>query len=185
MKHVIIAGAARTGKTTLSLMLRENNINFTHYKMDSIKRGMDNNFYEGRITLWKDASPKFAKLIKRIIDESKTDIIVDKEQYLIDTCHLYPIDIYNENIDDTIVIFLGYTNITPEEKLKVIRNSDPINGWTKTKDDETLIKGSIMDIEYSIEAKKQCEELNIPFFDTSTSFKETLNEAYKYIIERL
>ena len=50
MKHVIIAGASRSGKTTLSLKLRERG--FTHYKMDTIKRGLDNNFYDGRIELF-------------------------------------------------------------------------------------------------------------------------------------
>ena len=34
--HIIIAGCARSGKTTLSLML--NKYGYVHYKMDSIKK---------------------------------------------------------------------------------------------------------------------------------------------------
>ena len=41
-KVVIVAGCTRTGKTTLSRRLREKG--FNHYKMDTIKRGIENNF---------------------------------------------------------------------------------------------------------------------------------------------
>ena len=183
MKHVIIAGASRSGKTTLSLKLREHG--FTHYKMDTIKRGLDNNFYDGRIELWKDASPKFARLIGRIIRESETDIINNVEWYVIDTCHLYPKDIKEINPKNTVIVFLGYPEISEMEKLKAIRDNDPSNGWTRTKDDEFLLKGTRMDIEYSIEAKKQCDELGIKFFNTGTNFNETILEAYDYIMTNM
>ena len=42
MKHIIIAGASRSGKTTLALKFKKEG--FVHYKMDTIKRGLDNNF---------------------------------------------------------------------------------------------------------------------------------------------
>ena len=108
MKHIIIAGASRSGKTTLALKFKKEG--FVHYKMDTIKRGLDNNFYDGRISLWSDASPKFANLIERIIDEAKTDIILDEEWYVIDTCHLYPKDIAKIDLTNTLVVFLGYPN---------------------------------------------------------------------------
>ena len=44
MKHIIIAGASRSGKTTLALKLAKHG--FVHYKMDSIKRGIDDNFHD-------------------------------------------------------------------------------------------------------------------------------------------
>ena len=50
MKHIIIAGASRSGKTTLALKLAKHG--FIHYKMDSIKRGIDDNFYEKRDGAW-------------------------------------------------------------------------------------------------------------------------------------
>jgi len=42
-----------------------------------------------------------------------------------------------------------------------------------------------MDIEYSIEAKKQCDELGIKFFNTGTNFNETILEAYDYIMTNM
>lgn len=189
MKHVIIAGASRSGKTTLSMKVREslkeNGKTFNHYKMDTIKRGLDNNFYEGRIKLWEDASPKFAKLIARIIEECDTDIIKDVEWYIIDTCHLYPSDISKMDLKNTIIVFLGYPNILPEDKLKAIRANDPKNGWTWTKEDDFLLNGTKMDIEFSKRASEECESLGIPFFDTGENFNESIEQAYKYILENL
>ena len=179
MKHIIIAGASRSGKTTLALKFKKEG--FVHYKMDTIKRGLDNNFYDGRISLWSDASPKFANLIERIIDEAKTDIILDEEWYVIDTCHLYPKDIAKIDLTNTLVVFLGYPNKTVYEKLKDIREYDPFNQWTRKKSDEVLINNSALDIEYSICAKLECEKVNIPFFDTGTNFNEAIEEAYKYL----
>ena len=183
MKHVIIGGCARSGKTTLSLKLRDKG--FIHYKMDTIKRGLDNNFYAGKIKLWTDASPKFAKLITRIISEADTDIISGIEWYIIDTTHLYPKDIVSiYNPKNTIIVFLGYPNMNAKDKVKKIREYDPKNGWTWTKDDLFLENSAKEDIEYSIEAKKECEENNIMFFDTE-DFNKGINEAYNYIINNL
>ena len=62
--HVIIAGTARSGKTTLSLLLNE--YGYTHYKMDSIKRGICESFglkYDN----WEDVSPIMCNIINKII----------------------------------------------------------------------------------------------------------------------
>ena len=69
--HVIIAGAARSGKTTLSLML--NKYGYTHYKMDSIKRGICES-YELKYDDWKDISPIMCRIINRVIDSRGIEI---------------------------------------------------------------------------------------------------------------
>ena len=40
-------------------------------------------------------------------------------------------------------------------------------------------------IDYSIEAKKQCDKLNIKYFDTSHSFLKVKREIIKYIEENI
>ena len=77
MKHIIIAGAARSGKTMMALKLGQEG--FVHYKMDSIKRGIDNNFWDNYKDNWKKVSPHMAYLIKTIIDENQSDIVKNKE----------------------------------------------------------------------------------------------------------
>lgn len=182
MKHIIIAGAARSGKTMMALKLGQEG--FVHYKMDSIKRGIDNNFWNNYKDDWKKVSPHMAYLIKTIIDENQSDIVKNKEFYCIDTCHIYPRDIAKYNLKNTIIVFMGYCNINIEDKLKNIRTYD-IGTWSSLKNDEDLKNDTKLDIEYSKEAKKECEELGIKFFDTSVNFEQTLYDIYKYIKEEL
>lgn len=172
MKHVVIAGCSRTGKTTLSNYF--SNIGFIHYRMDSIKRAIYESFHLKNET-WEQVSPKMAHLIATIIRKSSSH-----EFYCIDTCHLYPIDILNECIENTIIIFMGYPNINEEQKLKLIRKYDT-NAWTSYIEDEEMLNNIKLGIQYSIEAKKQCDVLGIPFFDTSEDFEGTLKNAWNYI----
>lgn len=181
MKHIIIAGASRSGKTTLSLLIRKKG--FVHYKMDSIKRGLDYNFYEGKITEWRDASPKIAHLISTIVNECQTDIIKNLEWYVIDTCHLYPRDIVKQNLEDTIIIFLGYPNLTIEEKMNQIRTYDPMSGWTHEVSDEQLKINIQRDIDFSKEVEKECKEYGIRFFDTGTNYQKTIAGIYRMLKE--
>lgn len=182
MKHVIIAGAARSGKTMLALKLGKDGL--VHYKMDSIKRGIDNNFWNNYKDNWKKVSPHMAYLIKTIIDENQSDIVKNQEYYCIDTCHVYPKDIAKYNLENTVIIFMGYCNIETKDKVKNIRTYDK-GTWSNKKSDDDLIKDTNLDIEYSKEAKKQCEELNIKFFDTSDDFEKQLSLAYQYIKKEL
>lgn len=182
MKHIIIAGAARSGKTMMALKLGQEG--FVHYKMDSIKRGIDNNFWNNYKDNWKKVSPHMAYLIKTIIDENQSDIVKGKEFYCIDTCHIYPRDIAKYNLKNTIIVFMGYCNINIDDKIKNIRQYD-IETWSTKKNDEDLKNDTKMDIEFSKEAKKECEELGIKFFDTSINFEQTLYDIYKYIKDEL
>ena len=175
--HVIIAGAARVGKTTLSLML--NKYGYTHYKMDSIKRGICESLlleYDG----WEKVSPIMCTIINRIIEDNKTDTNYLKEKYLFDTPFLYPKDIELINTEDTIVVFLGHAHISVEEKMKQIRENDKENYWTSKIDDDELRKWISDSIEFSKYLEEECKKYNLKYYDTSNNrdivLKEILNE---------
>ncbi len=182
MKHIIIAGPSRSGKTTLSLMFGK--LGFVHYKMDSIKRGIDRNFWDGYKDDWRKVSPHMSHLIKTIINENASDIVKDKEYYVIDTCHIYPVDIYNEHLENTIIVFLGYANTKIEDKFKFIRKSDQ-KLWSSELDDEELKEYIQIGIDYSIEARDECKKYNIKYFDIGNNFKKSINKAYEYILKEL
>lgn len=179
LKNIIIAGCSRTGKTTLSMLFKE--MGYTHYKMDTIKRGIYNNFCFDKNDDWKNISPKMAHLIAIIINECNSDKIKNKEFYCIDTCHLYPIDIANEKLKNTIIVFLGYTDLNKNDKLINIRKYDSNNIWTSSKSDKEILDNIELGIKYSKEVKKQCNNLKIPYFDTSKNFNKVLNDVYNYI----
>ena len=75
---------------------------------------------------------------------------------------------------------MGYPNINKTQKLGLVRKYD-INTWTSHKSDKEMLNNIELGIKYSIEAKRQCEILDIPFFDTSYDFCTTVNNAYDYI----
>lgn len=177
--HVIIAGAARAGKTTLSLMLNEHG--FTHYKMDSIKRGICES-YLLKYDDWKDVSPIMCTIINRIIEDNKTDTNYLKEKYLFDTPFLYPKDIQYINTEDTKVIFLGYAHIDVDEEVRLIRENDLENYWTTKISDEELSRWTYDNIEFSKYLEEECKKYNIKYFDTSKDREKVLEEALKYII---
>lgn len=172
MKHIVIAGCSRTGKTMIANSFSK--MGYIPYRMDFIKRAIYESFSLENED-WKHVSPKMAHLIATIISNSSS-----QEVCCIDTCHLYPEDIVNECIENTIIIFLGYPNINKNQKLRLVRKYD-INTWTSHKSDKEMLNNIELGIKYSIEAKRQCEILDIPFFDTSYDFCTTVNNAYDYI----
>lgn len=179
--HVIIAGAARSGKTTLSLMLNE--YGFTHYKMDSIKRGICESF-KLQYDDWKDVSPIMCTIINRIIEDNKTDTNYLKEKYLFDTPFLYPKDIQMINTEDTKVIFVGYAHIEVDEMVKLIRENDLDNYWTSKKTDEELRKETYDNIEFSKYIEEECNKYGIKYYDTSYDREKVFKEIISDIIEK-
>lgn len=178
--HVIIAGTARSGKTTLSLLLNE--YGYTHYKMDSIKRGFCESFGL-KYNDWKEVSPIMCNIINRIIQDNKTDTNYKKEKYLFDTPFLYPKDIEKIDTSDTMIIFLGYAHIDPDSEVDLIRQNDEEHYWTTKIDDDLLKRWTIDNIEYSKVLEQECKRLNIKYFDTSFNRDEVLEEAKRYIID--
>lgn len=180
-KHVIIAGACRAGKTTLSKSLSE--LGFIHYKMDAIKRAIYKVFELDKKEDWSALSPKIIQIIESIIEDSGADD--SHERFVIDTPYIYPKDLVNIDREKFVVIFIGYSQTTPEEKLNIIRQNDSKNCWTNSVSDSEMLKQSKMSIEYSKVVKKQCKEIGFAYFDTSTNFTETLEEAREYIEENI
>lgn len=173
MKHIIVAGTALAGKTTLAIYLVKKG--YIHYKMDSIKRAISDIYNDN--SDWKEFSPKMFNIINRMIEENKTDTVYNKEYYVIDTCHLLPRDAYKLK-DKAEIIFIGYTNISVQDKLKEIRDKDTPNRWTYKLDDNKLIKMIEENIEFSKYLKEECLKYNLKYYETSEidKVKELIGE---------
>ncbi len=180
-KHVIIAGACRSGKTTLSKSLSD--LGFIHYKMDAIKRAIYKVFELDKKEDWSVLSPKIIQIIESIVEDNSTDD--SEERFVIDTPYIYPKDLSNIDRRKFVVIFLGYSQITPQEKLNRIRENDSKNCWTNSVSDNEMLKQSEMSIEYSKVVRNQCAENGFAYFDTSFDFTEDLKKARDYIKENI
>lgn len=181
-KHIIIAGASRSGKTTLATRLKD--LGYIHYTMDSIKRGIYNgNFMEGKGSNWKEVSPKMTKLIERLIQDNKEDINYNVEFYVIDVGTIYPEDAVRLNkMDNVILMFLGYPDVDVSWKVHQMQKYDKaLNSWTKNLPEDQITGMVNFSVGFSKEVRKQCLENNIMFFDTGYNQKEVLDEIYKKI----
>lgn len=181
-KHIIIAGASRSGKTTLATRLKD--LGYIHYTMDSIKRGIYNgNFMEGKGSNWKEVSPKMTKLIERLIQDNKEDINYNVEFYVIDVGTIYPEDAVTLNkMDNVILMFLGYPDVDVSWKVHQMQKYDKaLNSWTKNLPEDQITGMVNFSVGFSREVRKQCLENNIMFFDTGYNQKEVLDEIYKKI----
>ncbi len=182
-KHIIIAGASRSGKTTLATKLKE--LGYIHYTMDSIKRGIYNdNFAKGRGSNWEEVSPKMAKILERLILDNMNDINYNVEFYAIDIGPLFPKDVIELNkMDNVIIMFLGYPQIDVSWKVEqMIKYDRIINSWSRDFSQEELEIMINFNIEFSKRIQQQCLENNIMFFDTGYNQNEVLKEIYNKIV---
>lgn len=178
-RHVILAGTARAGKTTVCLELLQ--YGFIHYKMDSIKRGICEAFQIDQHN-WAYLNDKMAYLVNTILKENKTDTVAGNEYYVIDTCHVLP-----ENIslitEDALVIFLGYADISVEEKMKEMRTYDKQHYWSSHLTDEELKRMVQANITLSQFIREECKKYHLFYYDTSYNRDEVLKEVVRFITE--
>ena len=190
MKHVIIAGAPRAGKTTLSRMIRlvinsyyTHSAIYNHYKLDSIKRAIFD-FFKPKNNDWHTASKLVASIIQKVCDDNAQES-TEHECFIFDTPHLYPEDLAGFDRTKFLIVFLGYTDVTIENKVDSILIHDVPTCWTHKlprKKLESLVKGNI---EFSIEIKNQCKKNGFKYFDVSQNMTSALDEAEDYIINNI
>ena len=182
MKHIIIAGSPRAGKTTISRELSSFG-GYVHYRLDSIKRAVFDIFCPGNKD-WHFASQMTVKIIKKLVDDNNQES-TRKEYFIFDTPHLYPEDVKDLSKDDFIIIFIGYTNVDIDEKVNSILKHDAKSCWTQKlsrKKLKELVEGNIA---FSKEIKAECEKYDIPYFDVSVDPIHVLNDVKNYIKEML
>ena len=173
MKNLLIAGVAKSGKSTICEKICEEG-KYNHIPFDYITASMKRNYPEWGVksdVIINDTSKILCTLFKTI-----TDIINDTdEKFIIDCAHIYPHDIVNKlDLNKWKIIFVGYPNIDVDEKIKNIRKYD-INGWTTKKSDGELrtIINKLKDISNII--KQECDKYNFKFIDTSNNFEYVIN----------
>ena len=140
LKNIYLIGPSRCGKTTTATMLQEK-YGYTHIIMDAV------------IEILISYSRNLFKYTKpNIIDLEVLN--PDFAQTLIDS-------------DESVVIYMGYPSITPEEKAKQIRQYDTEFDWTRTLSDEELIVTVQQQIESSKRLQKEAHIHDFEFIDTS------------------
>ena len=167
MKNIFIGGVAKSGKSRLAVKLCENS-KYNHIPLDyfasSFRRKLPEVGITSNIDIQEESSKKYALFLSRFIEIAESN---ENEFFILDSAHIFPKDIINYlDPNKWEVYYLGYSNITPEDKLKELRNNLS-GGWVADKTDEEMLELLSKMVPLSQEIAKQCEECNILYLDTS------------------
>ena len=170
MKHLIIIGAPRSGKSTLARMMRD-----THGHnilcLDDLASAFEKNFPDVGVTIGGDLanSPLLISFVKNYV-HGFTQWAYPGIPTIIEGVHISPkdaVELASIAPDQFQIIVLGYPNITVADKISQMRKHDGPRDWSSEETDEELSKGMTETIGRSQWLQQQCMELKIPFMDTS------------------
>lgn len=188
MKNILIMGTGRSGKTTLSEMLKDKYNNYSLVHSDSLKWAMiraegKEKYYRSNVDKQKEFEhgEYFQKTLLEFFNSS---VLKDKNHYgyILESGQLHP-KIVKKMIDfkKTIVICLGLGNLNADEMVEFCIKHDREKDWTFGLSREYLKKHAI-DWYYTNEMlKKECPKYRIKYYDTSVNRVKTLNNIIQEI----
>lgn len=179
---IIIGGPGRTGKGILSRRLLAE-LHQPYLSLDVVKMGLVNGIPEYGVDPEESTSAVAEKLWPLVramaVNMLETDVhyIIEGEilpHHVVELSERFP--------GQVRACFLGYADITPEQKLREMREfaGNP-NDWTVDSSDEYVLDVIYEFIAFSRSLREECVRLSIPYFDTSREFLPTLDRAAEYL----
>ena len=169
MKNIVILGVARAGKTTLSRMIVNKYKNYQVINGDCVRAAFQEVFPELEINRFhgkgmeKNFSYFCSELLKYEIKQNKKDF-----NYIFESCDITPENASKYfNLDNTLIIFLGYPNLSIEEILYNYKHYADKNDYMLKKTPEEMENRANLWSQKSKEYKELCEKNNIKFIDVS------------------
>ena len=85
--------------------------------------------------------------------------------------------------DELKICFVGYTEISADEKVKFIKNNSEGKGdWLTENSDSYIIEHVYNMIEHSKLIKISCKETDIKYIDTSAEFESAIEKTIRYLM---
>lgn len=174
MKNILIIGCPRSGKSTLANMLCGKR-GFSLISIDAIVSTFGKIFPDLGMHLEPEKSePILSKFIFEYMRQLHQEN--PNRKYVVEGCHLSPETVAkNANLDFFDAICLGYPDLTPEQFLLRVRQTD----WATTKPDNEIMQMGEYFIKQTKLHKNACNRLRINFIDTSDDIEKTLTECIK------
>jgi hypothetical protein len=178
----VLGGASRSGKTLLARRaVAEKQI--PYFPLDalfySLVHGVpelgvrhDNTLMERPHKMWPLTKPCLDYFLK------------EERDYLVEGDSILPSQISDLVAEGKPIkcCFVGYTELTKDEKLTLVRQHCQGNAdWTKDIPNEEMFPMIDEMIEFSKYLKEECAKYNIPYFDISHSFEEPREQAFEYL----
>ncbi|GEM_PF-4461065 len=177
MKTVVIGGVCRTGKSRLANKIFQNTKS-TVFHADHLMNILYNNFPDS-------VKDKFPKVLIKLIRNMGKEFNYTR---IFESCHVDPIVVKSKlNYPNYIFLFLGYPKVNINKKLQQLREygANHSECWTNQHDDRSLILHIQHFAEISQEHQLKCQQVAIPYFDTSDNFNDVWDEAYDYVMQKL
>lgn len=182
MKNIIIFGEPRSGKSTLANMIVDR-FNYQVIHVDSIRDTFKKIYPElGIAPNMAIENEKFQLFLQEYLYRNTIKEERNKYGYVMEGCETSVDDcnrLYNDG--NNIIYFLAQVDITPEQLFNNIRNNDSKQDWTFKYTDDELMKICKKILSNGKKIKKECENYNIKFIDTSRNREEFLNDILNEI----
>ena len=179
----LVGGASRAGKSKLARrMLLERHI--PYLPLDALMMGFANGLPEFGVEPYGPDIEVGEKLWP-LVHAMAVDLLETDVDYLIEGACLLPgqvarlVQTYGPAVR---TCFIGYTDISPREKLHQIRafGGEP-NDWLQPAPDDEVIAFVDTMLDYSRYLRDECTAHRIRFFDNSHGFLGTLSMAFDYL----
>ncbi len=177
MKTVVVGGVCRAGKSRLANKVFQNT-KATVFHADHLMNILYNNFPDS-------VKDKFPKVLIKLIRNMGKEFNYTR---IFESCHVDPIIVKSKlNSPNYIFLFLGYPQVNIDKKLQELREYGAKHSecWTNQHDDESLILHIKHFAKISQEHQLKCQQVAIPYFDTSDNFNYVWNQAYDRVMRNL
>jgi len=179
---IILGGASRAGKGIISRQLMTR-LNLPYLSVDPLKMALiravpqypvDPN--AGSVEVSRQLWPYLSTLMSNLV-ETGVEYIIEGE-----ILPEHAAQFLNAGEQKITVCFVGYCDISNEEKVKSIKhNSGFPNDWTVDCSDDEIIDLVEESIEYSQFLKKECQSLGLKYIDTGVDFEGSISEVINFI----
>lgn len=178
LKNIYLVGPSRCGKTVAAMQLQEK-YGYTHIIMDAVIETMS----EIAPQLGIQHGNLDSEVFRNFLRLYSTNLFKYTRQNVIDVEVLEPSFARTMiNDDESTVIYMGYPSITPQEKLKQIREYDGEFDWTRNLSDEELSELLSKCIETSKKLQEEAKKYGFEFIDTSFNREEVVSESIEEMI---
>lgn len=177
----LVGGTPRSGKSTIRKTLLEK------YKIPGITTDL---LREG----FQYGVPSFG-IKKGMTDLERSEVLKDYFKGLVIARRVYTDNFLIEGTNflpkylvefkdnpDVKICFLGYCQISIEDKFKFIRETPGLEDWTTDLTNEQLRSTISEFIEQSKYYRDECAKYGLKFFDTSHNFENTIDEAIEFLL---
>jgi hypothetical protein len=183
----LVSGTSRSGKTLVARKLLADK-QIPYLSLDWLMMGFNDGIPEYGIhhLLWpNEIAEKMMPFLRGMIDS----MLVDGMDYVIEGEAMLPrfaADLVEEYPDKVRAVFLGYTDISVDDKVVLVKkHANPENDWLTDKSDEYIRNHVENMVAYSKMIRSECERHGLPYFDTSEDFLQAMRAATDFLLADL